>query len=72
MKLLLSLTAATCILRTTLPGPGSYWLMSSDGHGHTRVEASGYAFEACHVAVSLSRTNSHRIFTVRFDPEPKL
>lgn len=68
MKLYISMTLASAVLRLTVPGPGSYWVLSMDGHRHYTVEASGSVSEPCHVVVPVPRTTEHRFFTARFMP----
>lgn len=71
MKLtLVLLGCCSGLLRFDLSGPGDWWVISTRDGCAKRVEASGYANRACHVTVPVDMTGAHKLFSVRFDPDP--
>lgn len=71
IKLTLSVIGASVLVTFNVPGPGSYYLFSSDGATST-VEASNYVTKASHVAATLPRCEGPacKLYYVWFDPRP--
>ena len=69
MKIQITLSVLSAVLHFTTPGPGRFYLFSGDGAGNARVEASDYATNAVHVAVTVPRDATHRLFWAQFMEE---
>lgn len=68
IRLAISLYAASIVIRWTLPSAGCYYLYSTQaGQERALMEASGYVFEACNVALTLPKDATNKLFYVRFD-----
>lgn len=70
IRLSISIAVASIIIRWTLPDAGCYYLYSTQpGQVIAHMEASGYTYEACHVALTLPLDATNKLFYVRFDQE---
>lgn len=69
MKLTLTLALSAVLVRFSVPGPGSWTLLSKDPGGYvSRVESSGYSLEPEHICWHGARTNAARVFVVEWRP----
>lgn len=68
IRLSISLYAASVVLRWTLPSAGCYYLYSTQaGQERALMEASGYVWEPCAVALTLPKDATNKLFYLRFD-----
>lgn len=73
IQLAIAIVAGAVRLTATVPGPGQWWVLSRDPGQCclARVEASGRATNAVHIAVRVRRDETARVFWVRFEPDAR-
>lgn len=70
ITLTIALAVNVARLGADLPAAGEWAVMSSEpGRCEWRVEASGFAWEACHVTVTVRRDGAGRVYWLRFKRE---
>lgn len=69
MKLTIIVLAASAWIRFTTPGPGTYYLYSTEDYRTARIEASGHFTNAVNVTAQVPVGDGYKNFFVRFDED---
>lgn len=70
MKLTIIAAVASCLIKFTTPGPGTFYLLSIEpGAYHAKIEMSDHVWEPEHVTCNVKNDAHHRMFFVQFVPD---